>query len=721
MTRRLSLPGAGPLLALIALLLLVWAAEADASAACPNEAQRLEQGATALPDCRAFELVTPPGAILGKERIARSAAAGGAITYYTNHPAPGASSSAHFYLARRGGDGWSTANVGPQNASAALFSAICEQNVFFSPDLSKNVLEAGWFEAAEPARCKRHEPIVAGEPAPYRNVFLHDFADDSTRLVNLTPPGATPDNAKFQDASDDFTRIVFGEEAKLTADAPAGYNFYLWHDGELRLLTVLPDGTPAEGELVEATSHREKGSLVSGSGFAPLTGAMSGDGRRLFFYSGDGLYLRENPEQPQSATLGGECLEPELACTVQVDASQGPGAGGGGIFWRATPDASSVFFSADRKLTADSSAETGKPDLYRYDVDSGELTDLTVGDGEAADVRGVVGMAEDGSRLYFVANGALAPGALPGDCSGVLKTPGKCNLYVLHEGSIAFIARLSGAEPAVWQESFEDTTPRAKGNGLWANVSPNGEHLVFLSSESLTGYDNYDAEWEAFDRELFLYSAGESGGDGELSCVSCPPGPPEFPFLLIPSTGNYGPNPGQNANWMRRSVLDDGTVFFTTQIPLLAADSDEEDDAYQYREGALHLLSPGVGPGRSSFLDASADGTDVFFRTAESLVARDRDGGDLSLYTARAGGGFPEPPPPPDPCAGEACRPASAAPPQIPVPVTSGGSGKPRKPCRRVRPRPRRCAKPSRGQRGKRQAGKGHARGGKSAKGGRAR
>jgi hypothetical protein len=705
---RLPRPALWSLAALAALLALAVPA-AEASAACPNEVRRVEQGATGLPGCRAFELVTPPGAALGKERIARAAAGGGAVTYYTNQPAPDAVTSAYFYLAKRGADGWSTQSVGPQNMGGAQFSAICEQNLFFSPDLSKTVLEAGWFDAFSLARCKRHEPIVPDEPTPYRNVFLHDFAAGSTELVNLTPAGATPENAKFQDASDDFTRIVFGEESKLTADAPEGFAFYLWHEGALRPVTVLPDGSPAAGALVEATPHRSKGTFVEGSGFAPLTGAVSSDGRRLFFYSGDGLYLRENPEQPQSAVVAGECLEPARACTVQVDASQGPGASGGGVFWRATDDASSVLFSADRKLTADSTAEPGKADLYRYDVDSGELTDLTADGAEPADVRGVVGAAEDGSRVYFVANGALAPGALPGGCNGDFETTGECSLYALQGGTVSFVARLSGKEPAVWQEGFEDATPRTKGNSFWANASPNGEHLAFVSSESLTGYDNFNPVTQSLDRELFLYSAGAG-----LSCVSCPAGPPQDPVLQLASAGNYGPNQGSNASWRRRAVLDDGTVFLTTRNPLASEDADGEEDVYQYREGTPHLLSRGVTTGRSVFLDASADGAEVFFRSHESLVARDRDGGDVSLYVAREGGGFAEPPPPPPACAGEGCRPPSALPPQIPVPVTSGTRAKAPKPCRRARPRPRRCAKPKNRQAGKHGRGKaGKRRGGR--------
>lgn len=671
---------------LLALALLAGGGERSvASADCPNEARRVEQGAGHLPDCRAFELVTGD-ALVGDERIARAASQGGALAYYTKQPSPGAATNSPFYLARRGAGGWSRQAIGPQNAAAALFGPVCEQNVFFSADLSRYVLEAGWHEAGEPARCKRtEEPIVPGEPDPYRNVFLYDSVGDAPQLLNLTPEGVTPANAKFQDAADDFSRIVFAEEAKLTPEAPAGHDFYIWHEGTIRLLTFLPDGSPAGGELVEATSHGIGPTFVPASGFAPLTGALSVDGRRAFFYSGDGLYLRENPEQPQSPVVAGSCTDPALACTRQIDASQGPGADGGGLFWRATPDGGTVFFSADRQLTPDSTAVGGKADLYRYDVETGELADLTANGSEAADVRGVVGMGEDGSHLYFVANGVLAPGAEPGDCFGSVATPGHCNLYLLHGDEISFVARLSDRESAVWQETLGDADLRHKGIVLRANVSPNGEHLAFLSAQSLTGYDSHNPQTGAPDRQLFLYNAPATGSEA-LTCLSCPPGASQDPLLGIASAGNYGPLSNTNANWLRRAVLDDGTVFFGTANPLLPEDIDDDEDVYEYRSGTLHLLSPG-GNGRARFLDASPDGTDVFFTTAASLVGEDRDEEHLSIYDARTGGGFPAPAAAPPGCEGSACRIGLEPPPQAPVPLTGWTRPKPRKACHRHRHR----------------------------------
>jgi hypothetical protein len=670
-SRRTLSPAA--LVPVLAACLLAGGATPATAKKCPNEERRLEQGAPSLPDCRAYELVTP-GALISDPRPARAAGGGGALAYYSASPAPSASSSSRFYVARRGPEGWTDISVGPQDVAAALTTEPCEPNAFFSPSLSSNILELGWFDPSDPALCTRPEEIVPGEPFPSRNVFLHDLADGSYELVNVTPQGAIPANAKFQDASDDLGEVVFAEEAQLTPEAPAGYDFYVWSEGVVRLLTILPDGSPASGELVEPTSRPG----VLGSGFAPVTGAMSSDGRRAFFYSGGKLYMRENPDQPQSALAAGKCTEPLRGCTVQVDASHGPGAGGGGVFWRATDDGSSVFFTDESRLTPDSTAASGKPDLYRFDVESGTLSDLTVLAG-AADVLGVSGIAEDGSYVYFVANGALAPGAQPGDCPGTEEAPGHCSLYVLHQGSIELIATLSGADAGVWQGGGSGGgNPTEKPSVLEANVSPSGRVFAFATSG------------------IFRYRAAAGGEAGDLRCISCLPNPAPIQGGSLLTVGNDGPTAllAMNfASWKLNAVLDDGSVFFSTGTALVPADGNASEDVYEYKAGGVRLISLGDSPTGARFLDASPDGTDVFFETAQSLTQGDSDG--QSIYDARVGGGFAPPEPPPPPCDGETCR-APIQP--APAPAEPGTP--------RTGVKPRRCRRPHRPARCNRHAGR---------------
>ncbi len=79
-------------------------------------------------------------------------------------------------------------------------------------------------------------------------------------------------------------------------------------------------------------------------------------------------------------------------------------------YWYATPDGSAAFFTSGEKLTNNSQAEPGVPDLYRYNVATDTLVDLTTADPDGAGIQGVLGASDSGGRVYFAASGALAPG-----------------------------------------------------------------------------------------------------------------------------------------------------------------------------------------------------------------------------------------------------------------------------------------------------------------------
>src|SRR6202007_490442 len=112
-----------------------------------------------------------------------------------------------------------------------------------------------------------------------------------------------------------------------------------WVDGNVHLVSVLPNGAPVSGRLVDSQSTG-----TTDLSFAPFLHGVSSDGSRVFFEAEGNLYLRTNAEQEQSV-LGAkdECLEQEKACTLEVDVSDAGGVGGGGRFVAATEDGTSVF------------------------------------------------------------------------------------------------------------------------------------------------------------------------------------------------------------------------------------------------------------------------------------------------------------------------------------------------------------------------------------------
>lgn len=691
-------------------------AGAVATEGCPNEGRRLEQGSGFLPDCRAYEMVTPadkgsgePEPInvgeAGEERDiaplrpsslapadgARAAVGGGRMAW-VSEPLAGAHAPGLSHLSTRAAGGWSSEDLVPP--MSPLNDLLCPALMGasgWSSDLVRAVLD---LPAGAPREfigeeeCGNDEPrLVPGEPQHFRNLFARDNVSAAYRLVNETPDGVTwpePEEspqrywpASFLAGSDDLSTIVFEEELALTADAPIGYRggdeLYEWANGEVRLVTILPDGTPVHGSLAGATRNYAAESEPAGVfdkavNVAQFRHAVSADGSRVFFEAEGGLYLREDGSR-----------------SVRVDASQGPGSDGGGRFMVASADGSRVFFSDENQLTSDSTATVGAPDLYEYDVGSGQLTDLTTNGGEAAAVLGVSGASEDGSYVYFVARAVLdtAPNS-----NGDSALAGAPNLYLAHGGAMTFVATLDQATDECDWTSSARCGGGLDPSGLTARVSANGAFAGFNSTGSLTGYDNTDARTGEPDLEIFLYDAGSD----RLGCASC------NPLGSRPTAGaaiHWPANPGKNANWdnayPQRNVSDNGQVFFETADALLSGDGNGRRDVYEYEDGALSLLSSGTAEESSHFLDATPDGSDVLFSTAQRLLPRDGDS-VYDYYDARVGGGFAEPRAPAPTCGAGSCRGGGSAEAPAPAPGTASfsGPGNPRhRRCNAVRQRGR--------------------------------
>jgi len=644
---------------------------------CPNEGIRLQQGASELPGCRAYEMVTPIEKGSGEPEFGSAlaltpsvvstingvrAALDGERLAWVSEPVPGAQSFGISHLSSRGTAGWSSDDLVPPMAPANDLLCPLQMGVSgWSTDLTRSLLD---LPAGPPAvnevaprgfgeeeECGNDEPrLVAGEPEHFRNLFVRDNLAESYALVNVTPAGVVwpePEEnhqpywpASFLAGSDDLSHVVFEEELALTPDAPLGYpggdELYEWVGGQVRLVTILPDGTPVHGALAGATRNYHPGPGDAWSlNVAQFRHAVSADGSRILFDAEGGLYLRQDG------------LE-----TFQVDASHGSDPSGGGRFMVASADGSRVFFTADRRLTPDSTANPGQPDLYEYRLNSDKsssLVDLTVSSGEPASVLGVSGASGDGGRVYFVAQGMLS--TVP-NSEGDLPVPGEANLYLADGGGITFVSTLDLTDDCDWKTEEPCGFDPSSNGGLTARVSMDGNYLGFNSVRSLTGYDNLNPKTGEPVIEIFLYDATRN----ELRCASCnPSGAPAGEGAAI----RWPSNPGRNGNWYnaypQRNVSDKGQVFFQTSDALVAKDGNGVRDVYEYADGTLRLLSTGGGESGFHFLDATPDGEDVFLATAQALLPRDIDS-VVDYYDARVGGGFLEPPPPSGSCDASSCR-----------------------------------------------------------------
>jgi hypothetical protein len=359
-------------------------------------------------------------------------------------------------------------------------------------------------------------------------------------------------------------------------------------------------------------------------------------------------------------------------------------------------------------------------DLYRYDTETGGLTDLAPdsSDEDGAEVLGVLGTSEDGSFVYFAANAVLAEGASQGDCPYPEGSGGECNLYLDHEGQISFIAPLKLAGRGGDADNWRWLANISNGGELQpktSRVSSDGRTLLFRSSKKLTSYDNEGTS------EFYLY---RDGAAQSIVCVSCNPTgvpPSGEPALARFKPLGFGGALPPAAVMTRNLSADGGRVFFETSEALVAEDTNGDEgcplnsegnsegripacqDIYEWEAkgegsceseaqdgGCLYLISSGKSPEPSFLIDASENGNDVFFFTRERLVGQDTDS-LVDVYDARVGGGLASQnqPPSPPPCEGEACRRGANPAPQVSSPTTSlfSGPGNPKAQHKKAKPR----------------------------------
>jgi hypothetical protein len=668
---------------------------------CSNEAFRTGPSA-ALPDCRAYELVTPPrknGATVGYVAIgirplvstdgARMIANtiqcfGGATSCPAARQVEGTP-----YAFERGSDGWKTipltlpatqveinsAWAANPETGAALFSAPTpptDQDDFYARAPSGNFADVG--------------PI----------------SQPSDGGLGVNPIGGSP-----VEATADLSHIVWGAHPSWIFDntTPGGGDALYEYVG-------VGNAQPFQ---VGVTGPKNSRALVSvcGADLGLGYGALSADGRTVYFVArscsggsaanahvpvpADTLYARVDGELPSAHTV---------AISDPTPSECGAGAGSAeqtcrgaapadAKFIAASADGSKVLFTSTRQLTDD--ASEGSNNLYLYDFNQPEsqrLTALSAGDtsGLGPQVEGLLAITPDGSHVYFVASGVLGEGP---NAQGKSAAEGENNLYLYQGGHATFVATLSGADQKEWVRSVPT-----------ANVTSNGHFLVFTSEADLTPDDSsapgasqvfrYDAQTG----QLIRLSVGErgfndngnavvggaslaAGAGGEIALAT--PGTAGLPFL-----GSTMSADGTRVFFMSPAALTPGAVD-NVQTGIVGSQPSYAQNVYEWEQqgsgdcteasGCIYLVSDGrdiskIGNGGASsvrFFGTDVTGTNVFFSTVDSLLPSDTDS-NIDFYDARAEGGFPGAATV-TPCQGDACKAETTLPPPAQSPGSAGFSG----------------------------------------------
>ena len=585
---------------------------------------------------RRYEMVSPPDKnnndVARTSTRTQSAPSGDKVTYVSTGgfaDAPGAGKTAQ-YLSERTAIGWATRGINPAAYTNEFTLAIAPIFRDFTDDLSK-----GAVVSPEPAP-------VDGAPPTTHNIFVRDnLADQFSLITTAAPAGADYTyQPVYAGGSDDFGHVIFESTGALTPDAPDDGTIKLYEStgGQLRLVGVMPDGSPAPGGSVAGVGKGVLFDLLTHS-------AISRDGSRIYFTA--------QPQYSQVFAADGQIyLREDGAQTVHVSASQrtvpDPAGTLPAMFRGASADGGKALLTSCEKLTDDSTADAAggsdcafaaKRDLFQYDVASGELEllseDSEPEDGDEADVAGVAGQSSDGQYVYFAAFGRLTSEA-PADAGSQPK------LYLWHDGEVRFVALLSSFDTGNSDNVIYEPTAGSRA----VRVSRDGRQVFFTSYGS---QDSTDLR-----RDAYLYRADED----ELRCVSCQG---EGQLGSDGATLVQGTADGLSSTQIEydsRALLDDGSrVFFSSDERLVSHDTNGRFDAYEYdvASEAIRLVSSGQSSTDSFFSDASADGRDVFFVTRERLVGWDRDN-NVDLYDARIGGGFPEPPADAGTCEDDGCQ-----------------------------------------------------------------
>jgi hypothetical protein len=555
------------LVAGVAFLLVAGLCAGPASAgltptACPNQAVRVGASAS-LPDCRAFEQVSPVNKNAFNavnwnvlEAPAQAASNGERVFYEGLASFPGAQGSnagSSGHVSVRTPFGWHTVELTP---GASAFGPTGEYFVSypaFSGELTQGVVKVPLPLTAEANQHAWNLYVreLAGEAAwahpSYSWINAAQLATPAEELCSGAPGDPScVESIEFAGASTGFGHMLFESSTQLVKGAPLrGWEeLYENANGAVRIVGVLPDGTVAKhgatgGSGTLAASHSGVPGLHNGDG--RVEHAISADGERVVFEA-----QSDGGEPYEAGQSGLTEVYDRIGARKTIELSQpaagakpANGAAEPAEFWAASADGARVFFTSSAELTGQSNtgpANEGN-DLYEARLEeqsSGgppkvSLHDLTVDAADVAGARvlGVVGASEDGEYVYFVAEGRLIAGR------GV---DGRPNLYVERGGGRpTYVATLQAATPGNEEAEPGDAYDwTAHGQVLTAYVTPDGRHLAFSSHERLatasfpSGYDNENAVTGEADSEVYEYTAPstpeEAAGEaGRLVCASCDP------------------------------------------------------------------------------------------------------------------------------------------------------------------------------------------------------
>src|ERR1039458_2018780 len=666
---------------LVAPVVALAAGDANQST-CPFETESSPGFRTYLPDCRAYELVTPPY----KE--------GGLVL---DEPAAIALDGERVIAGGPGGAeraAWDEGNRTPDSA-VYEFARTAE----------------GWRPTAltPPATQYPHGGIMAASTADELQTTLWGLATTTLELnedIYLREPGGTfakvgpgvapevsGDALEFESelnlagASDDLTHSVFSIEAFSEAErlAHEGHS-NLWpgdttEQGASSLYEYVGTGNTAptlvgisDGSTVVGGVTLPAGQVISRCGTELGSGVPEGSfrtgvrdtynavsqDRLTVFFTAHAAPACSGPGEPtvnepyarvgQSKTVAisepslpaGECISPEPCFGATPKEA---------IFQGASEDGERVFFLSEQPLV--NGAPLAGVKLYEARLEGStvsQLVDVSADPtpGQSPEVQGVVRASENGERIYFVARGVLSAKDTVAGRSPEEAEPeaGADNLYVVNTttpGPPTFVAKLltPAEETALSTEESEEATKVGKlaeerGERAWKEAETHGASEEEGFAVFIEVYEREEASLKgtlgpsgtlAVDTDVWQVDdnrPAQATADGR--------------FLLFSSSADL--TPGDHSKAPQLFEYDAVTQKLSRVSIGQGASFSDDGNASTFHEAAHISEQSFVGedlPTAGSFGAAlSGDGSRVFFTSAARLAPQSVSGA-TNVYEYREG------------------------------------------------------------------------------------
>jgi len=562
---------------------------------CPNDVLRIGSSAL-LPDCRAYELVTPPNTgghtPLGSSEGGRNFATlhaspdgnrasfrieGGSIPGFE---AAGAGNGDD-YLSRRGTGGWVTELVSPTGTEAPKptpggFSPDQEYSLWGENNAGENGKKGFFFNPYIHYPDGHSEPVGRGSLGLDREVDTKLIGPNGSHTIFI----GTHDSLQLEpNAPPSGTRAIYDRTA----------------DEVTHVVSLLPgDKTPAAGEGAEWA-----GVSLDGTGVA-----FRIEGKSM-------LYLRQNNDATYEVGEGVTFA--------------GVAEGGGRVFYLKGGD------------------------LFAYDTATKAAIQFSSG-GDTTPVN----VSPDGSTAYFISTDVLTSKANP---VGAHAKAGKDNLYVSREGQVGFVGMVTAedVEEGVaglgrWIDSLQSQPAKET-----SRTTPDGGALIFESRAALTAYDpaGHTEVYRYDGATLSCLSCNPTGAPAtaDASLQSLPGRVAGTTLGVLNDRLLNLSADGRRAFFQSYEPLVAADV--DGRLDVFEWEAQGVGSCAQ-TDGCVYLISSPASERDEDLFAVSENGDDVFFRSGELLAGGDTDA-TTSIYDARVGGGFAVAESE-EPCQGEGCH-----------------------------------------------------------------